>query len=192
MYSTENLDDNYLGSGKRLWNSINYHGKENHIKEILEFCETRIELKKREKEIVNRQLINEKLCLNIQIGGGGGFINEEHRKKCSDAGNKTFVKKMKDPKYREEHSRKMSESNKRSFEKGNRDRIYFYEWTGKKHSEETKKKISKSKKGTGKGEKNSQYGKCWINKGSKEKMVQGELLLTYQSKGWVKGRKLNK
>ena len=35
MHSTDNIDDNYLGSGKRLWNSINYHGKENHKKEIL-------------------------------------------------------------------------------------------------------------------------------------------------------------
>lgn len=29
MHSTDNLDDGYVGSGKRLWNSIKKHGKEN-------------------------------------------------------------------------------------------------------------------------------------------------------------------
>ena len=59
MHSTDNLNDGYLGSGKRLWYSLNYHGKENHIKEIIEFCENREILKKREKEIVNEQLLSE-------------------------------------------------------------------------------------------------------------------------------------
>lgn len=29
MHSTDNLEDGYVGSGKRLWYSINKHGKEN-------------------------------------------------------------------------------------------------------------------------------------------------------------------
>ena len=29
MHSTDNMEDGYIGSGKRLWHSINYHGKEN-------------------------------------------------------------------------------------------------------------------------------------------------------------------
>jgi hypothetical protein len=41
MHSTDNLEDGYFGSGKRLWFSINYHGKKNHSKEILEFLESR-------------------------------------------------------------------------------------------------------------------------------------------------------
>jgi hypothetical protein len=87
MHSTDNINDSYLGSGKRLWNSINYYGKENFTKEIVEFCENRVELKKREKEIVNEELLNEKLCMNLQVGGGGGFVNEDHMLKCSIAGN---------------------------------------------------------------------------------------------------------
>ena len=57
MHSTNNLEDGYLGSGKRLKYSINKHGKENHIKEILEYLPNRISLKEREKEIVNESLI---------------------------------------------------------------------------------------------------------------------------------------
>jgi len=61
MHSTDDLNDGYFGSGKRLWFSINYHGKENHVKEILEFLPTRQLLKEREKEIVNKELIGDVL-----------------------------------------------------------------------------------------------------------------------------------
>jgi hypothetical protein len=50
MHSTDNLEDGYMGSGKRLWNSINYHGKETHVKEILEYCKSREELVDLEKK----------------------------------------------------------------------------------------------------------------------------------------------
>ena len=79
MHSTDNLEDGYLGSGKRLWNSINYHGRENHTIEILEFCENRKKLKERESEIVNEELLNEELCMNLTVGGNG-FNSKEGRK----------------------------------------------------------------------------------------------------------------
>ena len=85
MHSTDNLEYGYLGSGKRLWHSINYHGKDNHIKEILEFCEDREHLKKREEEIVNKQLINEDLCMNLKTGGQGGFVDVNHYEKFKSA-----------------------------------------------------------------------------------------------------------
>ena len=53
MHSSNNLDDGYLGSGKRLRYSVRKYGKENHEREIVEFCKTRKELKDREREIVN-------------------------------------------------------------------------------------------------------------------------------------------
>jgi hypothetical protein len=74
MHSTNNLNDEYLGSGKRLWNSINYYGKENHTKEIIEFCDNREKLILREIEYINENLLKDKLCMNLQPGGGGFFI----------------------------------------------------------------------------------------------------------------------
>ena len=41
MHSTSNLDDGYLGSGNRLKLAVRKHGKENFIREILEYCESR-------------------------------------------------------------------------------------------------------------------------------------------------------
>jgi hypothetical protein len=190
MHSTENINDGYLGSGRRLWNSIDYHGKENHKKEIIEFCLNRDELKKREKEIVNADLINDHFCMNLQLGGGGGFINEEHMMKVSKAGNKEFLEKMKDDEYRKEFSKKLSESNKKQFLDGRRERKRFYDWSGKTHTDETKKKISEIRKGTGVGEKNSVYGRKWMNKNLKNKMVKPEEVNFHLESGWLFGQYL--
>tara|TARA_R110000868_G_scaffold104726_3_gene288654 strand:+ start:20 stop:679 length:660 start_codon:yes stop_codon:yes gene_type:complete len=191
MHSTDKMDDGYLGSGKRLWNSIKYHGKENFTKEILEYCETREELKKREEEIVNEQLLTEDLCLNLKVGGeGGGRIwNEEHMKVFSKSGNDAFKSKMEDPNYRENHSKKMSESRKKDYENGKRERTYFYDWYGKNHSEETKKILSKQRKGVyGLGENNSVYGRKWMNKDGVKKMVKKEEIEEHTNTGWLFGK----
>jgi len=41
MHSTNNIDDGYMGSGKRLRYSIRKYGVDEHSKEILEFFESR-------------------------------------------------------------------------------------------------------------------------------------------------------
>jgi len=78
MHSTDNLEDGYLGSGKILGYSRLKHGDENHVKEILEFCSSRDELKQREKDIVNEELLNHPLNINLKYGGEGEWkiINE--------------------------------------------------------------------------------------------------------------------
>ena len=65
-------------------------------------------------------------------------------------------------------------------------------WFGKHHSEETKQKISKHHIETGfqQGEKNSQYGTCWITKNGENKKIKKEELDSYLNDGWIKGRKL--
>jgi hypothetical protein len=73
MHSTDDLEDEYLGSGKYLRNSINYHGKENFKKEILEFFDTREILMEKEKDFVNKDFIKDPLCMNLHIGGNGNF-----------------------------------------------------------------------------------------------------------------------
>ena len=92
MHSTDNLEDGYFGGGKRIKNSVKKHGKDAHRKEILEFFENRESLRQREIQIINEDLLNDPLCMNLQPGGGGGFISEDHRNKWimngSSAGNK--------------------------------------------------------------------------------------------------------
>jgi hypothetical protein len=90
IHSTENLDDGYLGSGKRIKAEIGKYGKENFEKVILEELPTRKALEDREREIVNEDLMKDPLCLNLKNGGEGGgkFWSEEHQVKCSTAGGK--------------------------------------------------------------------------------------------------------
>jgi hypothetical protein len=73
MHSTNNLEDGYLGSGKRLHNSINKYGKENHTIEILEHFKNRKDVSIREKELVNENLLKDPKCMNIVLGGDGGY-----------------------------------------------------------------------------------------------------------------------
>jgi hypothetical protein len=56
--------------------------------------------------------------------------------------------------------------------------------------EETKKLMSESKKGIGKGDKNSQYGTCWITRDGENKKIKKQELDSFTQKGWEKGRRL--
>ena len=194
MHSTDNLNDGYLGSGKRLWFSINYHGKENHTKEILEFLETRELLKEREKFLVNKELISEDLCMNLVIGGeGGGFRDEEHFKKFQLAGSKAgndakTLRLQTDSEYRENYSKIVSLASKTRMGNGNWTNPNKGHWKNRKHSEETKALMSEKAKERV-GEKNSQYGTCWVTKDGVNKKVKKENLESFLDEGWVKGRK---
>ena len=75
MHSSNSLDDGYLGSGKILGYSRHKYGDENHVREILEFCVSREQLKSREKEIVNEKLLSDPLNINLKYGGEGGWEN---------------------------------------------------------------------------------------------------------------------
>ena len=192
MHSTENLKDGYVGSGKRLKHLIYKHGKEIFNMEILEFLPNRESLKEREIEIVNSDLLLEEKCMNLKPGGSGGFIDKKHMRKVSKAGNEEFLKKMQDDEYKKEFSKKISNANKKQFLDGRREKIYFYNWSGKTHSQETKKKLSEIRKGTGVGENNSVYGRKWMTKNFKNKMVKPEELNLHLENGWVFGKYVSK
>lgn len=63
-------------------------------------------------------------------------------------------------------------------------------WKGRKHTEETKHKISEKMKMLEhqKGEKNSQFGTCWVTKDGKSIKIKKNELESFVSEGWKKGR----
>lgn len=81
MHSTDNLDDGYMGSGKALKFSIQRYGKENHRVEILEMVESRELLAERERELVTMNKVRNGKCMNLKVGGIGGFIKKAKIKK---------------------------------------------------------------------------------------------------------------
>ena len=81
MHSTDNLEDGYMGSGKAIKFSIKRYGKEKHRVEILEIVENRELLAEREKAIVTLSKVKNGKCMNLKVGGIGGFTRKAKIKK---------------------------------------------------------------------------------------------------------------
>ena len=188
MHSTDNLEDGYVGSGKRLGNSIQKYGLENHGFEILEFLSSREELKKREAEVVNEELLADPLCMNLKFGGEGGW---DHTKSM-DLKARQF-RAVEAKRNNGSHGRNLQlypdiwKSGIEAISNKRKSGEIPGSWTGKKHSEETKQKMRKSKNA---GNSNSQFGTCWINDGQEVKKVKKEELQSWLDQGWRKGRNL--
>ena len=184
MHSTDDLEDGYFGSGKLITRSINKHGKEKHSKEILEFLPNRKELKERERELVNEEIVNDPRCMNLQLGGGGGFSSPESKFKFHSCGGKISGKTnwknvlvvFADSERKKHLFEKMSETRQKTNS--------FATMLGKTHSAETKQQMSNS----GSGSKNSQFGTCWVTNGIPIK-IKKEELDAYLANGYRRGRK---
>lgn len=190
MHSTDNLEDGYMGSGKRLRYSINKYGKENHKVEILEFLPNRKALIEKEKEVVNLNEIAKEDCMNLMVGGEGGFISIEQQKYRSMCAGKAYGKKLKSNiEFRNYISKTRSDIIKKNYENG----IYPYlnstRFNNKKHTNETKLLMQHAKINYGIGDKNSQYGTCWINKEGVNKKIKITEINSYINLGWIRGRK---
>jgi hypothetical protein len=197
MHSTNNLEDGYLGSGKILGYSRNKYGDENHIREILEMLPSREALKAREKEIVNEELLADPLNINLKYGGDGGFTsdtanknwaNQQYRKKIIDSLKITSSKNWENDDYRNKVTKSLkitlssTEQRTRLKNIGN--------WIGKKHTDETRAIMRMSHLGKHDGEKNSQFGTCWVNNGNIPIKIKKEFLEEYLQNGYTRGRKL--
>ena len=187
MHSTNDVDDGYLGSGIYLGRSINKHGLENHDCEKLEFLETRKKLKEREAEIVNEELINDSLCMNLALGGGGGsgcFTKEQLQKGGKNAYAKLYKNTWQNKDWVKRHNVRSSEQ----FKKLHKDGFFIGKcFTGLNHSTESKRKIGIANSAKQKGELNSQYGTCWItNEKENKKIHRGDDI----PNGYRLGRKL--
>ena len=172
MHSTDNLNDGYLGSGKRLRRSIRKNGMENFKLEIIEFVSNRNALKQRERELVNEELLKDPMCMNLQLGGGGGFVNEAHKKKFFLNAKATQIpnlnigrQKQKELWIQNGDWANMMRIKLSNAAKGNTS------WTGLVHSLETKAKIGKSNSVKQSSIKNSQFGTCWITNGIENKKI---------------------
>lgn len=185
VHETHNLDDGYLGSGKILKNSLYYYGKENFKRVILQFCKDKKEMYQKEKELVTEELIKNPKCMNLVIGGVGFISDEKHREVSRLGGKATSLKLKSDPEFRKKHNETVSNNIKKCHQLG---KITPPDWTGKKHKEQSKKKIGLSNSIKQKGTNNSQYGTCWITKDGINKKIKKDNLNEYIFNGWNKGR----
>lgn len=193
-HKTQNLEDGYLGSGKYLIRAIEKHGVENFKREILGQYETSEELFEAEKEFVNEEWVNRPDTYNLKIGGDGGwdhysdFKNRNNRiSKIRDYTSAEYKKKLSDTQKKYWSALTKEEKAKILAIKG-----FWCDWTGRHHSEETKRKIGKANSKNRLGNKNPSFGKCWVyNEQLKQsKSILKEDLQSWIDKGWIKGRKI--
>lgn len=78
VHITDNIDDDYMGSGKNIKNAIKKYGIENFKKEYLSVFNNKEEMYQMESIIVNEDFIKSKNTYNIVLGGRGGwdYVNE--------------------------------------------------------------------------------------------------------------------
>lgn len=164
QHKAKKFDKSYYGSGSLLKKAFKKYGKENFVTEILEWCSSYEELNEKEKYWIalKDSMCNEK-GYNLDAGGKNSSPSLEARKKISknlklhyrgfqkvdflEDGDEIFNsiddETLKFEIFKNGHptTRKEREAIKAKVKK---ERAYFY---GRKHTEETKKKISEHEKG---------------------------------------------
>jgi hypothetical protein len=160
---TSNLDDGYMGSGKLLGRAINKYGIENFHKEILHVFDNEADMNAKEAELVTEEFVLQESNYNLCVGGRGGwsYVNREglNQSQCIE------ILNHKSEKCRNAMLAQSEELKKARVSKLNRkwhDKLTF---AGRKHTTESKAKISVSRKGNNSGEQNSQFGTRWITNG---------------------------
>jgi group I intron endonuclease len=139
-HQTKNLDDGYIGSGKLLRRAVKKYGIENFHKEILHVCESEKQMNVLEKILVVPDLeLNYNLCDGGK--GGFGFLNKtglNNKGKDQKIIGQKISKALKGKVF-PHMADKMKERHKSGL-------VRYDTFTGRKHSEETKRKISEARK----------------------------------------------
>lgn len=194
LHSTDDLEDGYLGSGKRFGYELNKYGRENFKREILEFLPSRAELKAREKTIVNEEMLKDPLCLNLKLGGEGGWDHAKNQSIAGKAGAAATKLKLMDADYRKAWSERSTAANLAAYENGRVPSGAFankqMEMVERARSAPAvaKRKATYIERKHQQGEHNSQFGSAWVTNGTPIK-IKRDQLDEYLSRGYRQGRK---
>lgn len=179
--------ENYIGSGKYLWNSIKKYGIENFTRYIIDIAESKEELSKKEEFYINEEFnaYSSKDWYNISKASDGGntiagYTEEDYEEFCRKCDCTKDMTEEELIKFR----KKISESMKaKGISVGKNNPMYGSErfgelnpMYGKKHTEESKKKNSESNKGKQAGSKNPMYGKT----NEKAREMQSKQIIVYK------------
>lgn len=173
QHQTKNLDDDYLGSGKLIKGAVKKYGRENFLKEILFIFDTKEEMNSKEKELITLELVENKLCYNMALGGTGGPIGTGQKR---SAESKKLMSDVRlGMKFTEKHKENLKAAAKARTSANRKD---------SKHTQESIEKIKQARARQTNvvgGLKN----KIWINDGITEKTVKTDEKIP---DGWKKGR----
>lgn len=181
VHSTNNINDNYMGSGIAIKAAIKKYGIENFTKEILVDYETAEIAYRLEKMLVNENFLKNRNTYNLNLGGVGGSLKgtrtawnkgkkfEFKKRKPLSTAHKAILSAVKigkpGHKHTEKHKKYMSS-------------LYLGEnnpFFGKQHSENTKNKISQATKSFWKN----------ISPARKQEIIEKRKLTKRKNKGLV-------
>ena len=188
LHVTSNLEDDYLGSGSQLKSAIKKYGKENFKREYIKICNSPEEMYELEADIVNEDFVKRSDTYNMKTGGTGSWyhvnVNKEAKHESSSRGGKTRSRRddnpFKDPEWQKNFNSMTNPEIVRKL-------------CIKANSPEAieKKKSTWKQTGRGQGNKNSQFGTCWVTHSElgTEKISKDDLN-NFLTLGYTKGRKI--
>jgi hypothetical protein len=95
------LDDGYFGSGTIIKRLVAKYGKDSFTKTIICFYDDIDSLIQAEKYLISEDSLNDPLCLNIALGGGGDWSSINYSQKAKD----NFMAAVQSAEYRANMSR---------------------------------------------------------------------------------------
>lgn len=151
VHKTNDLDDDYMGSGKIIKLAINKYGVDNFKKEYIKIFDNSDDMFNMESEIVNEEFIKRDDTYNLKEGGFGGWDHIDNENRLSKF-RLWFNNRFKNDEEKTLYFSKIS--------------VPFtgQEFKGKTHKESSKRQIGEKNRIHQTGTKNSQYGKCWCVK----------------------------
>ena len=203
MHSTDDMEDGYLGSGKRLWYSIKKHGKENHVRDILEMLPDRESLRKKEQEIVNEKLVANVECMNLDLGGNyikhsckSNAVKRTMSEAAQEVGKRPEIRELRSKIAKAQHADPIKSQRHREATK----RAQNHPVTKKHQAEASAKpevrkrrsvaaKISQNRLSQKRLLRKAVKGRIWISDGTQCKMIRPKNLKQYLNVGWFRGRK---
>lgn len=190
VHKTLDLDDGYMGSGRLIKRAIAKYGTEHFVKTILETFSSSEEMFRREAQIVNKSFVDRSDVYNIVEGGKGGFeyIHANRLNKTPEAlvahSSSYRTRIAADPALRSKLAAQLG-ANRHKSVAARKERYPEGTWKGKRHTDDTKQRISESKLGKGEGVENSQHGTMWITDGAEQRKIPHSSQLP---EGFVRGR----
>ena len=94
VHSTDNIQDDYMGSGSYIRADMQLYGIENFTKEVLFDFKTRKEAFIKESELVTKKEIESNKCYNIILGGGNPIFSFQTSRKSFNKNPVNPVKKV--------------------------------------------------------------------------------------------------
>lgn len=143
-HSSEDPNDEYLGSGLALQRAIKKHGLENFKKEVLHLYESEVEAYNKEREILEElDGVKDPLCYNLCYGGVGFWKGATHSAEAKDKISEGNKGKVRTNEAKQKYSASKKGIPKSDIHKQRLSEVNL----GKTLDEDTRKKISESNTG---------------------------------------------